>query len=72
MILFRQTHKELRPSRPTLKDIVMNAHILEKDQRDLEQTIIQVQLQSQEQILKKTLEANQKQMSKMFDQMLKK
>jgi len=72
MTFFRQAHKELRQSRPTLKDIAMDAHILEKDQRDLEQTIIQLQLQSQEQILKTTLEENQKQMSKMFDQMLKK
>jgi len=47
----------------------MDANIIEKD---LEQTIIQLQLQSQEQILKTTLEENQKQMSRMFDQMLKK
>jgi len=50
----------------------MDAHIIEKEQRDLEQTIIQLQLQSQEQILKTTLEENQKQISKMLDQMLKK
>jgi len=50
----------------------MDAHVIEKEQRDLEQTIIQLQLQSQEQILKTTLEENQKQMSEMLDQMLKK
>ena len=69
MTFFRQAHKELRQSRPTLRDIDMDANVIEKD---LEQTIIQLQLQSQEQILKTTLEENQKQMSRMFDQMLKK
>jgi len=72
MTFFHQAHKEFKQSRPTLKDIAMDAHIIEKEQRDLEQTIIQQQLQSQEQILKTTLEENQKQMSKMLDQMLKK
>jgi len=65
MTFFRQAHKELKQSRPTLKDIAMGA------QRGLEQTITQLQLQSQEQILESTFEENQKQMSKMLDQMLK-
>jgi len=67
MTFFRQAHKELKQSRPTRKDIATDAHIIEKDQRDIEQTIIQLQLQSQEQILKTTVGENQKQLSKMLD-----
>jgi hypothetical protein len=71
MTFFRQAHKELRQSRPTLKDISMEANIMEQEKEDLQQAIIQLQLQNQEQILKTTLEQNQKQMATMMEQILK-
>jgi len=56
MTFFRLAHKELKQSRPTLKDIVMEGNAIDKEQQDLKQTIIQLQLQSQEQILKTAME----------------
>jgi len=72
MTFFRPAHKELKQSRPTLKDISMDANIIEQEKEDLQQAIIQLQLQSQEHILKTTLEQNQKQMGTMMEQMMKK
>jgi hypothetical protein len=71
MTFFRQAHKELRESRPMLNDISMEAHIMEQEKDDLQQAIIQLQLQSQEHILKTNLGQNQKQMNKMMEQMMK-
>lgn len=72
MTFFRRAHKELKQSRPTLKDITLNANVMEQEKDDLQQAILQLQLQSQEHILKTTLEQNQKQMSTMMEQMMKK
>lgn len=74
MTFFRQAHRELKQSRPTLKDISMEANVIQDVERaneELQQTIIQMQLQNQEHILQTTLEANQKQINSMMERLMK-
>jgi hypothetical protein len=49
----------------------MEANVIEQEKEDLQQAIIQLQLQSQEHILKTTMEQNQQQLNRMMEQMMK-
>lgn len=69
---FRRVHREMKQARPTLKDITLEANVAQAD-HEIEEALRQIQNQTQEQLLKVTLEENKKQMDAMmktFQEML--